>query len=304
MAVITTGNHPKALWPGIEKWFGMKYNEYPAQWSKVFKKSSSDKKYEENVESTGFGLLPQKSEGGSISYDSHQQGPTSRYTHITYGMGYIVTAEEISDNQYTEVSMNRSESLAFSARQTKEIVAANVFNRGFTAAYAGGDGQELFSANHPSLAGDQSNILSAGADLSEASIESLAIQVSNAKNSRGLQIALKPQMLIVSPNDQFEAYRIVNSVLQSGTPNNDINAIRAMSLFPKGVFVWQYLTDDLDAFYITTDAPTGLRMFQRWEGKFTKDNDFDTDNAKAKYIDRYSFGWSDWRAAYASQGAG
>ncbi len=300
--VITTGNHPKALWPGIEKWFGMKYTEYPAQWSEVFKQSSSDKKYEENVESTSFGLMPQKSEGAATVYDSHAQGVTARYTHLTYSLGYIVTAEEISDNQYTEVSMNRAESLSFSARQTKEVVAAGVFNRGFTAAYAGGDGQELLSVDHPSLAGIQSNILAAGADLSEASIESLAIQVSNAKNSRGMQIALKPQKLIVTPNDQFEAYRIVNSVLQSNSANNDINAIRAMTLFPKGVFVWQYLTDDLDAFYITTDAPTSLRMFKRWDGKFSKDNDFDTDNAKAKYVDRYSFGWSDWRAAFSSEG--
>lgn len=300
--VISRSNHPKALWPGIQEWFGMSYDEFPEQWKPVFEAVTSDMAYEEDVESTGFGLAPIKTEGGAISYDSHTQGPTTRYTHLTYGLGYVVTREELEDNKYEKVSRARSKALAYSMRETKQIVAANIFNRGFTAAYAGGDGKELFSTAHPTIAGSQSNYLSPAADFSEAALETLLIQISNAKNSRGNRISLQGMQLVVPADLQFEATRVLQSTLRAGTANNDVNAIKKMGLLPDGVHVWQYL-DDSDAWFVKTNAPAGLKAISRRAREFTKDNDFDTENAKAKATERYSFGWSDWRAAFGSPGA-
>lgn len=302
MAVITTGNHPKALWPGVKAWFGASYNEIPLQHTEVFSVDTSDKAYEEDVEMTGFGLAPVKSEGGSISYDSHTQGPTTRYTNVVYGLGYIVTEEEIEDNKYEKVSKARARALARSMRQTKEIVGSNVFNRAFTAAYAGGDGQELIANAHPTVNGTQSNYLATPADLSEASLEDMFIMIMNATDTRGLRIRLMPRKLIVPSNLAFEAERIVKSNLQNDTANNAINAIKSKGLLPEGVMVWQYLTDT-DAWFVKTDAPDGLKLYNRRALSFDKDNDFDTSNAKAKATERYVFGWSDWRSVYGSEGA-
>lgn len=302
MAVITTGNHPKALWPGVKAWFGASYNEIPLQHTEVFSVETSDKAYEEDVEMTGFGLAPVKSEGGSIAYDSHTQGPTTRYTNVVYGLGYIVTQEEIEDNQYEKVSKARARALARSMRQTKEIVGSNVFNRAFTAAFAGGDGQELIANAHPTVNGTQSNYLATPADLSEASLEDMFIQIMDATDTRGLRIRLMPRKLIVASNNAFEAERIVKSNLQNDTANNAINAIKSKGLLPEGVMVWQYLTDP-DAWFVKTDAPDGLKLYNRRGLSFDKDNDFDTSNAKAKATERYVFGWSDWRAVYGSEGA-
>jgi len=302
MAVISTGNHPKALWPGVKRWFGMKYAEKPMQCNEVFDIMSSDKAYEEDVEATSFGLAPVKAEGASLTYDDHNQGGTATYTHVTYGLGYKVTMEELDDNKYAEVSRGRAAALAFSMRQTKEVVAANILNRGFTSAYAGYDGVELFSTAHPTRDGNQSNELAVAADMSEASIEDLLIQVRNAENSRGLKINLSGQKLIVPVALMFEAQRIVRSTLQAGTANNDVNALRSMGMFPGGIMVYDYLTDD-DAWFIKTDAPTGLTGYQRKKMVFDQDNDFDTKNACASAIERYSFGWSDWRGVYGSPGA-
>ena len=301
MAVITRGNHPKALWPGIREWFGVSYKELPAQWRQVFSNMTSDQAYEEDVETTGFGYAQQKPEGSAISYDSHNQGPTTRYTHTTWGLGYIVTREEIEDNKYEKVSRARARSLAFSMRQTKEVNLANIFNRAFTSAYAGGDGKEMVATDHPSLSGSQSNELSPAADLSEAALEAMMIQINTATNSRGMRIKLTPRKLIVPPQLTFEAERLVATQLRPGTANNDINAMRNMGMLPDGVFVWNYLTDE-DAFFIKTDCPDGLNHFQRRALEFKKDNDFDTENAKAKSTERYSAGWSDWRAVYGSTG--
>lgn len=301
MSAITSGNHPKLLWPGLNALFGT-YKDLPYQHSEVFDTSTSDKSYEEDVELTGFGLAPVKSEGGSISYDSHTQGPTTRYTNVTYGLGFIETIEAVEDNKYKDRATKRTKMLARSMRVTKETVMANIVNRAFNSAYTGGDGLELISTAHVTVNGTQSNELTVAADLSEASLEDLFIQIMNATDSRGLRIRLMPKKLIVPPNLCFEAERIIKSNLQNDTANNAINAIKSKGLLPEGVMVWHYLTDT-DAWFIKTDAPDGLKLFNRRALSFSKDSDFDTDNFKHKATERYVGGWTDWRAIFGSEGA-
>lgn len=302
MTVITTGQIAKLLWPGLNARWGTKYAEHPEEWRDLVEVSSSDMAYEEDQELTGFGLAPIKPQGESTRYDTAGQGATTRYTHQAYSLGFIITHEALVDNQYEKIGMQRTGSLAFSARQTKENVVANIYNRGFNSAYTGGDGQPLFSTAHPTLAGSQSNRLAVDADLSEAALEDLVIQIGQATNSRGMKIAIQPRSLIVPVGLQFEAARILKSTLQSDTANNAINALKAMGAFPDGVKVNHYLTDS-DSFYIRTNAPEGVKLFQREEIKFSQDSDFDTDNLKYKFYERYSTGWTDWRGAYGSPGA-
>ena len=302
MAVITTGSHPKALWPGIKKWWGVEYNRHEPVWSKIFDVQSSNQAYEEDVEAIGFGLMSVKSEGGSIAYDTAQQGTVSRYTAITYGLGYIVTMEELDDNLYEKVSLKRASRLARSAYETEEIVHANVLNRAFDSNFVGGDGVELCATNHPSASGNQSNELTVAADMSEASLEDLVIQTMDAKDSRGLRFSNKPKKLIVPNALHFEAHRIVKSVLQNDTANNAVNVIKAQNTFPEGVMTWAYLSDP-DAFFIQTDCMDGLTHYTRKAMAFEQDSDFDTKNAKASVIARWSQGWSNWRSIYASPGA-
>lgn len=301
MAVIISGAHPKSLWPGVKEWFGLGYNEIPVQWSQVFSKDTSDQSYEEMVEATGFGLAPVKAEGESIRYDSHAQQQIQRFINVTYGLGYIVTEEEIDDNKYEKLSKGRAKALGYSMRQTKEVVHANIFNRAFSGSYVYGDGVAMCSTAHPTTSGNQSNSLSPAADLSEAALETMLIQISNAKNNRGLRIGLTGRKLVVPPELQFDANRIVNSNLRAGTANNDLNAMKNMGMLPDGVFVWQYL-DQGDDFFIKTDCPMGVISFQRKPLSFAKDNDFDTSNAKAKATERYVPGLGDFRAIYGCTG--
>lgn len=299
--IIATGNHPKALWPGVYAWFGAKYDEHAKEYTQLFDVKTSSKNYEEMVEQTGFGLAPVKAEGSSTSYDSHAQGSVSRGTNVAYSLGYIVTREELADNLYRDVSMSRAESLAFSMNQTRENVGANIYNRAFNASFIGGDGKELLATDHPSLAGNQSNELATPADLSEAAIEDLSIQIMDAVNSRGLKISLMPKKLIVPTALVYEAQRILESTLQSASANNDINALKSMGVIPE-VAVNHYLSDS-NAWFIRTNAPGGLCWFDRESVQFTKDTDFDTDNAKAKAYMRFVPFWGDWRTLYGSAGA-
>lgn len=300
--VITTGNHPLALWPGVKKWFGRAYDQHQKEHMALFDMSTSDKKYEKVSELTGFGLAPKKDEGTGTQYASETQGNVNTFTNVAYSLGYIVTREEMDDSQYEEVSKQRVQALAFSMHTTKEIVAANVYNRGFNSSYTFGDGVELLSTAHVTQSGNQSNELAVSADLSEASLEDLCIQINQAKNSKGLQIALKAKKLIVAPSNEFEAARILKSVQQSNTANNDINALRATGAISEGYIVNHYLTDD-DAFFLRTNCPSGMMGFDRVSLEFSNDNDFDTSNAKAKAYERYSFGVGDWRGIFGSEGS-
>jgi hypothetical protein len=300
--IIATGNHPKALWPGVYSWFGAKYDEHPVEYTQIFETTTSQKNYEEMVQSYGFGLVPVKPEGQGTKYDSHSQGYIARAVHVAYSLGYVVTKEELADNLYGEKSMQRAANLAFSLRQTEENVGANVLNRAYTSGYNGGDGVVLASASHPlAIGGTWSNTLATAADLSEASLEDLAVQIMNALNPRGLKISLMPKRLILPTALVFDADRILKSELQNDTVNNAINALKARGIIPE-VAINHYLTDT-DAFFVKTNAPNGLTWFDREMTQFTQDSDFDTENAKAKVYRRFSTVWGDPRTVYASPGA-
>lgn len=302
MAVINTGAHPKALWPGVKHWFGRAYDEWTPQWTDLVDVETSDKKYEEEVMSSGFGLAAVKPEGDGIIYDSDHQGYTARWMHVTYGIGYIVTEEELEDNLYAEVSRRRAPELADALRQTKEYVVANrIANRAFNTSYPIGDGKALIATDHPSSVGSQSNKLTNNSDISEAAIEDLAIQIKNAKNDRGILKKIMPRSLHVSTYDEFEAHRIYDSVLQSNSAENNINVIRSMKLFPEGIKVNNYFTSDSN-WFVRTNVRHGNKVYERRATKITQDNDFDTSNAKTKATERYSVGTGDWHGWYGAQG--
>lgn len=300
--VIMTSNHPKALWPVVKVWWGRMYNEHAVEYTDLVDTETSDKAYEEDVQIVGMGLVPVKAQGAPVSYESEIQGPVTRYTHVAYAMGYIVTHEELQDNLYMEVSKTRAGALAFAFRQTKERVVSNIYNRAFNSAFVGGDGVQLISTAHANTSGGTwSNRLAIDADLSEASLEDLLIQIMQATDDKGNLINLMPRSLHVAPANWFNANRILKSVYQTGTANNDINVVKATNALPMGIKVNHYFTAP-QAWFVRTNAQNGMKMYTREGISFTQDNDFDTMNAKSKGYERYSVGWTDPRAIYGSDG--
>jgi hypothetical protein len=300
--IINTGSHPKALWPGVHAFWGQIFNEHPPEYPDLFDIEESDMAYEEDVQITGFGLAPVKAEGAPIAYDSEIQGPVSRYIHVAYALGYICTYEELRDNLYETVSMRRAKANAFSIVQTIENIAATFYNRGFNSSYALADGQPLLSSAHPfTTGGTFSNVLSPAADLSEASLEDICIQIMGITTDRGLLVNFMPMSLHVPRQEWYNANRILKSVLQNDTANNAINALKATNAFPKGIKLNHYLTAP-HAWFVRTNAMNGLQFFWRDKPSFDQDNDFDTKNAKAATYMRFSLGCTDPRAIFGSNG--
>jgi hypothetical protein len=299
--IIATGSFPKALWPGVKKWYGQAYDDYQTEYDKLFEKFSSDKAWEEFVGKVGLGLAVVKAEGAPITYDTEQQGFTTRVQHVNYALGFIITKEMIEDDQYMVVGERRAKALARSLRHTKEINAANMYNRAFNTSYTFGDGKAMLVSDHPNVSGGTwSNILSTAADLSEAALEQASIDIAGFTDDRGLLIAAKPTKLVIPRQLVFEAERILKTSQRVATANNDINALKTMGIIPE-VVVNHFLTDS-DAWFIRTDIP-GLAYVERRAASFDQDNDFDTENAKFKASERYSFTCYDPRSVYGTPGA-
>lgn len=308
MALITRASFAKALWPGLNKIYGNAYNKHPVEWKGLgFEQRKSKKAYEEDLGVSMFGLAEEKGEGSPISYDDARQTYLTRYVHVVYAKGFIVTREQYEDNQYPEISLRKASALAQGVRQTKEINAANIFNRAFDSSYLGGDGLELCSLLHTHFyvtAGSSStwqNEPTVAADLSETALEQACIDISKWTDDRGLKIAVHPQGLCIPYELEFEASRILDNPNRPDTANRDINALVKMGKFPKGYSPNHYLTDT-NAWFIKTGVANGLSMFQRRGMEFAQDNDFDTENAKYKATERYVFGWTDPRGVYGSPG--
>jgi len=303
--VITTGSNPSLLQEGVKSVFGDTYNQYPMECTKLFDEEGSKKAFEVDVLYEGFGLAARKTEGDSIAYDSAAQGIQPKYINYTYAKGFIVTQENLEDELYG-IFKSKARKLARSMIQTKETVAANVYNNGFSSSYTmtGGDGKELFSSIHPAGGTNYSttfsNELSVAAALSEASIEQMLINIAQARDPRGLRIALKAQRLIVPPALGFEAERILRSVLQNDTSNNALNAIKALGVLPEYT-INHYLTSTT-AWFIKTDCPDGMKYMNRKAVAFDQDMDFGTSDSRYKATERYTVGWTDPRGLYGTAG--
>ena len=292
----------KELEPGLNALFGLEHGRYENQHAEIFDTENSDRAFEEEVMLSGFAQAKVKAEGQAVDYDDAQETFTSRYSHETIALAFAITEEAVEDNLYDKVSSRYTKALARSMAITKQTKGANVLNRAFNSSYTGGDAKELCATDHPTLGGDQKNELSTAADLNETSLEQALIDIAGMKDERGLKIAINGAKMIIPVNLQFVAERLMKSPGRTGTADNDINAHKSMGMIPQGYVVNNYLTDT-DAFFIKTDAPNGLKMFQRTAVTTKMEGDFDTGNVRYKARERYSFGWSDWRGVFGSPGA-
>ena len=292
----------KELLPGLNALFGMEYARYDDEHAALYETESSDRSFEEEVKLSGFDAAPVKDEGSAISYDAAQESFTARYNHETIAMGFAITEEAMEDNLYDSLSARYTKALARAMAHTKQVKAVVPLNTGFDS-YQSGDGVYLFSASHPLVSGGtNANMPSTHAALNETSLEAAVIQIGKWTDERGLMIAARPQTLVIPPDLQFVAARVMQSDLRPGTADNDINAVRSMGVVPGGTVVNHYLTDT-DAWFLLTDVPNGMKHFNRVALETSMDGDFDTGNVRYKARERYSFGVSDPLGIWGTTGA-
>ena len=218
-------------------------------------------------------------------------------------MAFALTEEAVEDNLYDRLSNRYTRALARSMAHSKQVKGASILNNGFDSNFTGGDGKELLATDHPlSVGGTFANEPTTATDLNETALENGLITISQFTDERGLIVALRGRKLVIPAELQFVAERLMKSEGRVGTADNDINALRSSGAIPEGYTVNHFLTDP-DAFFILTDAPNGLKHFTRAPLRTAMEGEFNTGNMRFKARERYSYGWSDPRGIYGSEGA-
>lgn len=302
--MIVSDSFAKDLEPGVKGWWGKSYKDYTPEYTGLFETVTSKRAFEEYVQYTGLGLASVKREGAAIRYDDMEQGWVTRIQPVVYALGFAVSREAAEDGMSNIVAKKRARYLARSFHQTKETVAANLYNRAFDSNYTGPDAVSLCSTAHVNWKGGTfSNRSSTDVDFSEAALEQACIDIAGWQDDRGLKIAVKPWKLCLPYQLEFDADRILNTPYRVGTSDNDLNSIKNKGKFPGGVCFSHWFSDS-DAWFVRTDVKEdGLIYMQRSKIRFGMDNEFDTENAKFKATERYAFAYADPRSIYGSQGS-
>lgn len=290
--------------PVLNQFFNGVYDQRDDEWKQVFKdvNATIQRAYFEEPVGYGFSAAPELPDGQPVTYQSGGVLFNKRYTYKVFGLAFALTKVLVEDGDHISIGSTFSQHLAQSLIETKELRCANVFNRAFSSSYVGGDGVSLSNAAHPIVGSTFSNVLTTAAALSQTSLEQMLIQVRKAVDNNGKKIRLQPKKLVIAPDNVFQAEVLLKSVLRTGTNNNDINPVKSAGLLDDKPAVLSRLSSATN-WWVTTDAPQGLKLITRRKMQKSMEGDFESDSVRYKALERYIEGWTDPRCAYGTAGA-
>lgn len=305
MAIFHSASDPLLLSPGLHDVFWEDYKKHKKQCSMIFESRKTTRAYEELHSVLGYPYATVLEEGAAVSYQAMKPGWTTRAEPQEYALGAIITKRAIMNNLYGSLITQSAKFLSFSYHQTEEKEASLIWDRAFDTNYPYGDGQPLCSLTRPFKSGGTwRNRLQVDADLSEASLEQMIIDIDQQfTTDQGMKLNFPIKRLVVLPLNQFEAIRILETKDRPGTANNDVNALKLKGYIPE-VMVWNYPTADPDSYFLQIDGVVNpLIRFDRQPLRMESDNDFDTSNLKQKVTGMYIYTCGDPHAVFGSRGA-
>src|ERR1700690_4305278 len=200
------------------------YDMIPRQWDKVFTTRNSNIAVERSTQMRFMGLPYLKDEGAATQFDNNAgERFIWNFVHQEIALGYAITRKAIDDNLYKAQFNPTNLKLQEAFAQFKETQGANILNLGFTYNSSQiGDGVALFSTAHPYDGGTWANTSATPKSLNESS---LLANMTNVRtqfvNERGLRIMSRARRLIVPPNLEQVAIRLMKTELRPGTADND-----------------------------------------------------------------------------------
>jgi hypothetical protein len=289
------------LLPGLNALTG-KYKQLPRTHSRIFQQRKATMALERTVSMRYLSVAMEKAEGTPTTFDN-QAGQRYVYNHqsITLSLGFAITLEAIEDNQYKRDFGPSVMGLQDAFLRCEEVYAANVLNTATTYdSEIGGDGKALLATDHPVDGGTVSNLASPAVSLGEAALLNAQIAINaNWRDNANQRMNAKPKRLVIPPQLEPTAIRLLKTELRPGTANNDVNAILStQGGLPEGYLVWNYLTSAF-SWFVLSDQP-GLLFWNRMPYSSDMSVEFSTDNLLTKGRQRYVFDYDDWRALYGS----
>jgi hypothetical protein len=303
-AVMNSTQFKDIVAPLLNESFDGVYTIADDEQSMVFKEKAGIKRsYEEQVVLYGFNAAQQINDGAAVGYQSGGQLYATRYLYKQYGSAFALTKVLVEDGDHIAIGQTYAKHLANALIETKETLGANVLNFAFNGAYPGGDGASLVSSSHVGINGNQSNLLTTAAALSQTSLEQMLIQIYNATDSNGKRIKLKPTQLVTGSSNVFQSERLLKTPLTVGSAQNDINAVKSLNMLQRAAILRRITSQT--AWFIQTDVNRygdGLQLLMRRKLEKSMEGDFETDSMRYKATERYVFGWTDWRDIYGTPG--
>jgi len=137
-------------------------------------------------------------------------------------------------------------------------------------------------------------------DFNETTLLNALIQIrATWRDNAGLKIHARGRKVVVPPQLEPVALRLMRSELRPGTSTNDINAILGMNeSLQEGFMVWDYLTSAFAWFVLTNHD--GLIWFNRKPFEMDMSVEFTTDNLLVKGYQRYVPTYYDFRSVWGT----
>lgn len=278
------------------------YGRVKEEYSKFFNVKTSKRSIEQVTGVSGLGLFVETSEGGDVRYDDPVQLFDKTYTHLQYTSGYKASEIAFEDDKHGYIK-SMAKALGRGARETVEVIAANVINNGFSD--TGPDGVSLFSASHPiaKAGGTQSNT-STAADLSHSQLELATAQMTDWVDHAGIPIMVAPKWLVVPNELEHTASVLLGTRLKPGTANNDNNSLRNRLDYPTlEPMRYLHLTDP-DAWFLFPEKDDHtLTLYWRKKFETRNDTEFASGNLLTAGRMRFSVGYDNWFGVFGNPGA-
>lgn len=288
--------------PWIEHVIEEAHEQYPYVSERIFNMRDMKNGIVQHTQVSSLGPASAVGEAEEIPQDRVYQGYSTTYVAQKYGVMLATSQESIDHEKYDSISKNPAK-MGRAVASTREIVAASIFNNGFST--TGSDGKTLFATDHPLLApgsSTSSNKLAANADLSSTSLKDMITLMRKTKDTAGNRVMIKPKFLLVPPELEFTAYELVKSIYAPDTSYNNLSSIGPQGLYDLTPIVWDYLTD-ADAFFLVAE-PSETEMYWFWDKmpEIKTQIEFKTDVALTRVLTRFVCGYSDWRGVAGTPG--
>lgn len=289
------------LLPGQWAITGM-YEQLPAVRKQIFKERKSNMALEQSTSMRYIAQAFIKNEGAPSAADNASgQRFTYNQTHNELAVLFAITRKAIDDNLYKAEFGPAIMGLNQAFDRTNEAFAADVLNSATTYNTAiSGDGVAFAAINHPVDGGTFSNLASPAADLNETSLLNAQVAINaNFLDNAGQRMNAKPKRLVIPPQLEPVAIRLLKTELRPGTAMNDVNAILStQGGIPDGYTVWNYLTSQF-AWFLQTNQD-GLVYMNRVPYETDMSVEFSTDNLLVKGYQRNSYSYNEPRSMYFS----
>lgn len=301
-AMMTRANFGELMTPIHKKVFFDSYEEVPMKYKNIFRVEKMTGKTQSYPHLGAFGLWKTNTEGNKFNQSDFGEGEVASFEAKRFDNSYELTWELMQDDRYNVMKGigkgGSAKGLGRSLRATEETESAKVILNGF--ANTGYDGKALFAADHPlaSSSGTCSNLIEGA--LTDENLKKAMTLMRKQVDEAGIVISANAKQLVVCPELEFTAKAIVNSILQSGTNNNDVNTIPNLQ-----IVVWDYLNDSTGAtkpWFIQDTSIDNLLFLRREEPFFGSEKIQAQMDYRMYGYTRFDVGYCDWRGLVGSKG--